>query len=213
MGPASNSDEGRMAGRGATAALVAALIMMAAERASAGDEPIAATAQPETTIVLHVVNYAALSRTVLDQAIARVAMIYEGIGVRTVWADSEQPVRKHQDGGLHLTVMLLSRDMAQKKISAESIKDDVLGQAVRPYGRAYIFCDRIATASPAFFGIRLGAVIAHEVGHLVLPTKSHSLHGMMSANVDVRDIQLQSFDKTQARAIHAALMEQSGGQR
>ena len=39
-----------------------------AGRASAQDKPIAATDQPETIIVLHVANYAALSRPVLDGA-------------------------------------------------------------------------------------------------------------------------------------------------
>jgi hypothetical protein len=196
--------------RTATAALVAFLVMMVAGRASAHDEPIAATDQREATLVLHIVNYAALSADDLNKAKNRVAIVYEAIGVRIVWVDSERPVRKHQDGGLHLTVMLLSRDMAQQKISAEGIKDDVLGQALG--GRAYIFCDRIATASVGFFSIRLGVVIAHEVGHLVLPANSHSLNGIMRATTDVQHgIHLQSFDKTQARIIRTTLVEPTTG--
>jgi hypothetical protein len=209
MAPASISDEGRMAGRGTTAALVAALTMIAAGRASAGDETIAPTHHDDATIVLHVVNYAALSRTVLDEAAARVAMVYEVIGVRTVWVDSEKPAGKRQGDSLHLTVMLLSRDMAQKKISAEGLSDHLLGQAHFPSGRAYIFCDRIATmpGAPTYFSIPLGDVIAHEVGHLVLRTNSHSRGGIMRANVDVHAMHLQSFDKTQARTIRATLMD------
>ena len=90
--------------------------------------------------------------------------------------------------------------MAEKKISAEGIKDGVLGQAHLPSGRASIFCDRIATmpGAPTYFPIPLGDVIAHEVGHLVLGTNSHSRSGIMRANANVRDIHLQSFDKTQA---------------
>jgi hypothetical protein len=190
-------------GRRATGASVAALALMLATQAGADDEPIAAN---EATIVLHVVNYAGLSRDILDQARTRVAKVYEVVGVRIVWVDGHEAVR--QDSRLHLTVMLLSRDMAEKKISAEGISDYVFGQAHLPSGRAHIFCDRIATMPGAsgFLPIRLGDVIAHEVGHLVLTTGGHSRSGIMRANVDVRAIQLQTFDKTQARTMRTTLM-------
>lgn len=201
------------AGRKAPAALVAALAMMVAGRASAHDEPIAATGQREATIVLHLANYAALSRDVLDEARARVASVYGVIGVRTVWVDSEEPVRPRQDGRLHLTVLLLSRDMAEKKISAEGISDYTLGKAHLASGNAYIFCDRIAAVpgDPTMFSISLGNVMAHEIGHLVLRANRHSPDGIMRANVDLHAIHLQGFDKTQARTIRTLLLELTAG--
>ena len=98
--------------------------------------------------------------------------------------------------------------MAEKKISAEGISGHVLGQAHLSSGRAHIFCDRIATMPGAigFFAIRLGDIIAHEVGHLVLRTNSHSRNGIMRAHVGVHAIHLQSFDERQARTIRATLM-------
>ena len=81
------------AGRKATVALVAAATMMMAGRANAQDEPTAAPGLRDATIVLHVANYAALSRDVLDAAKARVAMVYEAIGVRIVWVDGEVKFR------------------------------------------------------------------------------------------------------------------------
>ncbi len=39
---------------------------------------------------------------------------------------------------------------------------------------------------PKFFAIQRSAVIAHEVGHLVLPEKSHSRHGIMRAEMDAQ---------------------------
>jgi predicted Zn-dependent protease len=199
--------------RQATVAVAAAFAILVAPQASAQDEPTAATGQRQGTIVLHVVNYAALSRDVLDETRARVASIYEVIGVRIVWDDSEEPVRTNQDAGLHLTVMLLSRGMTEKKISAEGISDFVFGQAHLPSGRAHIFYDRIATMSGAsgFLPLRLGDVIAHEVGHLVLTTTSHSHSGIMRANMDMRNINAQSFDTRQARTIHTALMQPRSG--
>jgi hypothetical protein len=138
------------------------------------DRPIVAADPGEATIVLHVVNYAALSPDVLDETRARVAKIYGAIGVRIEWVDSDPPLKTLPGDGLHLTVMLLSRDMAQKMISAQSIPDHVLGTAHLASGRAHIFRDRIATMPGAigFFATRLGDVIAHEVGHLVLTRKA-----------------------------------------
>ena len=203
----------KKAGRRARTALLAALALTVAGRANAYDEPIAANDQRGATIVLHVVNYAGLSRDVLDETRIRVARIYEFIGVRIVWIDSEQLVSTNQDGGLHLTVMLLSRGMAEKKISAEGLPDYVLGTAHLPSGRAYIFRDRIATMPGAstFLPIRLGDVIAHEVGHLVLTTTSHSHSGIMRAHMDMRNIYAQSFDSRQVRTIHTALMQSKSG--
>ena len=102
--------------------------------------------------------------------------------------------------------------MAEKKISAEGLKDGVLGQAHPPSGRASMFCERIATMPGAsrYFPIPLGDVIAHEVGHLLLGTNSHSLSGIMRANANVHAIHLQTFDKTQARTIRTVLMKLAG---
>ena len=200
-------------GRKATAALVTVLAMAVRERASANDEPIAATDHPETTIVLHVANYAAVSRQVLDGAKARVAKVYEVIGVLTEWVDRAETVRQLQDGRLHLTVILLSRDMAEKKISAGGITDHVLGQAHLASWRAYIFCDRIAAVPGALtmFSISLGNVIAHEMGHLLLRANRHSRKGIMRANVDLHAIDLQGFDRSQASNIRTMLSELTGG--
>ena len=194
-------------GRNATVALVAAAAMMVAGRAHAQDEPTVAPGPRNATIVLHVVNYAALLRDVLDVAKARVAMVYELIGVRTVWVDGEASVEQRQDGRLHLSILLLSRDMADKKISADGIKDGVLAQAHVTGRRASIFCDRIATApgAPTYFPIPLGDVIAHEVGHLLLGADSHSRSGIMRAYTNVHALHLQGFDKRQARIIRTML--------
>ena len=197
------------AGRKATAALVAALTLTVAGRASADDRLSAAAGEREATVVLHVANYAGMSRDVLDDAGARVASVYAAIGVRTVWMDAEETTDLH-DGRLHLTILLLSRDMAEKKISAERIGDGVLGQAHLPSARAHIFCDRIAASrARTIFLVAIGDVIAHEVGHLLLRTTNHSRGGIMRANVDVRPVHIpfQSFDTAQAGTIRTALMD------
>jgi hypothetical protein len=200
-------------GRNATVALVAVITMMVAGRANAQNEPTAAPGLPDATIVLHAVNYAALRPDVLDVAKARVAMVYQPIGVHIVWVDGEVSLEQRQDGRRHFSILLLSRDMAEKIISADGIKDGVLGRAYISVGRAHIFCDRIATMPGAqmYFANPLGDVIAHEVGHLVLGTNSHSPSGIMRAHADVRAVQLQSFDKTLAHTIRTTLMAPTAG--
>ena len=51
----------------------------------------------------------------------------------------------------------------------------------------------------------LGWVIAHEIGHLLLPANSHSKFGIMQASVDFRMAGLHVFTDRQADAIRAAL--------
>jgi hypothetical protein len=85
----------------------------------------------------------------------------------------------------------------------------VLGQAHHPSGRASIFCERIATVpgAPTYFPIPLSDVIAHEVGHLVLGSNSHSRGGIMRAHANVHTIHLQRFDEAQGRTIRTVLMK------
>jgi hypothetical protein len=183
----------------ATVVVVALSTVMVAGRVNAQDDSTAADGPRNATIALRVFNYASLSQDVLNVATKRVSLVFERIGVRIVWVD----------GGPALHILLLSRDIAEKKISSNRITHGVLGQAHLSGKRASIFCDRIA-ATPGgltFFSISLGDVIAHEVGHLLLGANSHSRTGIMRANIDVRGLLLQSFDETQARTIRMRLLE------
>ena len=198
-------------GRKTTVALVAAMALMVAGRPNAQGGPTAAPGLRDATIVLHAVNYAALSRDVLDRAKARVAMVYDVIGVRIEWVDGEVNFEQRQDGRRHFSILLLSRDMAEKTISANGIEDGVFAQAHVTGRRASIFCDRIAATPGALLHFALGDIIAHEAGHLLLGANSHSKSGIMRAYTNVHALHLQSFDKTQALTIRATLMKPTGG--
>ena len=140
---------------------------------------------------------------------ARVIRIYEGIGVSTKWVVGQGSARTYHDGQLHLTVLLLSREMTERQTTAREIGDNVLGQAHMASGRASIFCDRIAVTPGAskILAIPLGAVIAHEVGHLLLPVNGHSWGGIMSADMDMHTTALQSFNAMETRAIRTMLAQ------
>ena len=195
-------------GREGKVVLIGILTIFAASRASAQDGPVATSEQREPTIVLHVVNYAAVPAVVLTQAMKRVETVYDFIGVRIVWLEGHAILRQHQDDGLHLSILLLSPDMSLKKISAGGIADKVLGQAHLPSGRAHIFCERIASAHSDrnLIAVTLGSVIAHEVGHLVLPKIGHSPHGIMSAAMDLQTTQLATFNGKEGSLIRQTLL-------
>jgi hypothetical protein len=167
--------------------------------------PRAATAESEPGFVLHVANYAGLSPGVLDETKARLLGVYGAIGVGIEWIDGREVARRVENGKLHLSVMLLSRDM---RSSATGEQHNLLGQANMPLGRAYIFCDRIAALHrvPAAFSTALAHVVAHEVGHLLLRENGHSRSGIMRADVPGYTSHLQTFSSTEARAIRVALL-------
>jgi hypothetical protein len=84
----------------------------------------------------------------------------------------------------------------------------VLGQAAKECGRAYIFSHRIialAARHQHALGSVLGRIIAHEVGHLVLPENGHSATGIMSADLDLRPTAFAAFTPGQEAAIRQAV--------
>ncbi len=163
----------------------------------------------QVTIVLHLDNYARVSPADRSAAAAEVARIYATAGVNTVWATGDD----HADGpGLHVRVQLLSRAMALRKIKRERLADTVAGEAAREAGYAYIFTHRIlnlAVRQGEDFRRVLGRVIAHEVGHLLLPPYSHADRGIMRANTGVRSNGSYYFTTEQGVAIRSMLLAAS----
>jgi hypothetical protein len=85
---------------------------------------------------------------------------------------------------------------------------EIEGDTAVPY-RAVLFYDRIrelSTKRLASPSVVLGAVLAHEIGHLLLGHGSHSRSGMMSAKWDSERLQLIAqgrlmFNASEARRI------------
>ena len=191
-----NTARNLMTGLALTATLFTAIQTVAAE-------------DGQVTIVLHVENYARIHAADRSAAEAEVTRIYARAGVRTVWATGNE----HADAtGLHVRVILFSRDIAMREILAESVPGSVLGLAVRDARRAYIFTHRIAQLALRHgddFRGTLARVMAHEVGHLVLPSYSHSDHGIMGANIGVRSMSARDFSTEQGVAIRSTLLANS----
>jgi len=85
-------------------------------------------------------------------------------------------------------------------------------------GVIYVFDDRVKNCSEHNETLHrdqlLGAVIAHEIGHLVLPTHSHSETGIRRAMWDQQDFQLAAhgelgFTPRQAELIRNEVLRRS----
>ena len=189
------------AARKVTTALAVSAALLTARAATAADAP------DRPTIVLHVDDFANVLPRDMGAAETIAARIFRTAGIQTVWRRGRQPLPRIE-GALYLKVLVLSQAMAVQKIASDGVGDNVLGQAAKACGRAYIFSHRVvalATRNQRSVGDVLGWVLAHELGHLVLPENSHSPTGIMSAAIDLSPRVTPAFTPEQTTAIREAV--------
>jgi len=178
-------------------AVVAAAAGLFAATAATAAEP------QQTRIVLRVSDAWQLPPDVLSRAQAEVAAIYERIGVEVIWTAPDGSVNDTQT----FTVVILSRERGLKKIAADGVGENVMGQARKGTGYAYIFTQRVrdtAARRGICFEKLLGKIVAHEVGHLLL-TNGHSDVGIMQPAIPVRTNTSEWFTPVQGATIRAEL--------
>ena len=131
------------------------------------------------TLRLSLYNRAQIPRAVAIRAEDEVTRIYRRFGVTTVWGDGDSARPIGRD--LELTV-IISSEAADRRPSVA----DVMGSAPgshREQGRiAFAFYDpveRFARTHEVDVAVVLGYVMAHEIGHLLLPFGTHSKTGLM----------------------------------
>jgi len=91
-----------------------------------------------------------------------------------------------------------------------------------PYRRAYVFYDRVKTFSDTLepipnsksVGVVLGHVIAHELGHLLIPGNAHTPVGIMRGEWDYKQWKMAAagtllFDPAQAKLMRDQFQAQS----
>jgi hypothetical protein len=105
--------------------------------------------------------------------------VYRDIGIELDWTDNEC----HSGDGV-FAVNITSRDM-----SGTVVSDHTLGFAESGTRDATVLYDIVKRFARRYHinrGVMLGYVIAHELGHLLLPPKSHSLKGVMREAIDLQ---------------------------
>ncbi len=187
-----------------TAAMVALGVVVMATGAARSD----AHTGPETRVVLHVTDRASVPAGVLTEAEGLVGLVYQTIGVEIVWTRGAATLAP-ADGALHFDVLMLATDAVQQKCVENQFGNDVLGSASEPAKRAHVFFGRIAKRAiltSGDVGLLLGFVIAHELGHLLLPALGHAPRGLMRAHWAGRLSTMPGFTSEQATTIRARLV-------
>jgi len=133
-------------------------------------------------------------------------------GLDMVWSSTPWgpgPDDNTASEAIDVHVVIVPRDMADKKCHAQGLGDSVMGTAIsgatEARGRiAYIFYDRIerfAVSQQTPVARGLGHVMAHEVGHLLIGVNSHSEQGLMMPNWNPRGSRIQTFTASQVQQI------------
>ena len=112
-------------------------------------------------------------------------------------------------------VVLLAGTIADRFIKSEQVKRKVLAQANSDARRVYVFWDRVGPAvdhQAIERGDALGVVIAHELGHVLLPARGHSRSGLMQANYNAHRSYRLKFSAEESAAMRAFIDAQGHAQ-
>jgi hypothetical protein len=162
-----------------------------------------------TRLRVLVVNRAGARPDVVQAAERDAAAIYAAAGIQTMWVEPAPAGTPNED--VDLTVVLRSESGAAL---SKNITDASLGYAVTEPGArgqrgrlVWVFFDRVekhAERNHLPISRLCGLVMAHEIGHLVLPA-GHTESGLMRATWDLRSSLLEFFNNDQRKEIHARL--------
>ena len=158
-------------------------------------------------LVVHLVDLAQVQSCELAVAKAEVERVFEVAGVEITWAGDPIPVPSSvaAQAGFQPHVVLFVEDASEP-----ADRTDIAGSASRETGRARVFRNRILAEAKNHQTeptVVLGRVMAHEIGHLLLPPNSHSTHGIMQAAIDYAPVAFHTFEPMQARAIRLLLTD------
>src|SRR4051812_8126003 len=137
-------------------------------------------------VAISVSDYAAVPPRELARAQSKVTDVYSAAGIELRWTMT-RPARLSRQrvdaGARQLVMLILGAGMSDRIVGPR----DVVGLApatLTASGRlAYVFYDRVRTAVPEHDNVdSLALVIAHEIGHLLLPDGAHSDTGIMRAD-------------------------------
>ena len=146
----------------------------------------------------------------LLEARQQASMIYDSIDVSLVWTDETGP----DEGTKHLVAIVLSDARTERFLRGSELPPSILGVAPHQTNRIYVFWDRIvrrALENDVLPQIVLARVLAHEIGHHLLPQQGHSDSGIMRPSLDYRLSEPPAFTTAQAESIRTLLSGASLG--
>jgi hypothetical protein len=183
--------------------LVAAVV---AGLTNTGQAASASSAKP-LPLPVTVFDYANVPTQWLSWAKESMSRIYEEIGVEIAWQDARSEARTG------LIVLILPESRSTKEGIPQSVIGYTSGTADERRRVAYVLYGRMdqfrLEQAPAIQRANLlGHLMAHEVGHLLLPVQSHSPSGIMRARWSRADLELAQqgrlrFSADQAQSIRS----------
>jgi hypothetical protein len=192
-------------GRTALSALVVAASLVTADSVSAADRG----QEPELRITVRLDDKAGVQGVYLKFAKERAAEVFAFKGVKLDWIDGAEANRLKIV--TPYTVLIMTEAPATLKAAMENLGMDVMGQGAPLVGRAYIYYDRVMKLNPVpprDVITTLGDVIAHELGHLMLPA-GHSNVGIMRPSINMTSRRLETFTDVEAAQIRERVRRQT----
>ena len=165
----------------------------------------AAQAQNAPTLVVQVIDCAQVPVSTMRVAEHAVTQAFRSAGVRALWREGSE--RAMPLPGRHVTVVILSKDMSQRKTMRDATPVNALGTAAPEARRAWVFLDRIqdvAALQQASPGTLLGIVIAHEVAHAAAGI-THSQGGIMEPQLRLVGGPVRGFNAGEGQQLKHAL--------
>jgi hypothetical protein len=174
------------------AALTLALgsIFYTGDRASASPQP-----DPSVVLTVSVFNDANVPADVVRHAESEAGTILRQAGVQIEWLDCGRALAQSSAPGrcgeasfpthLHLRILNASRGLPLPAVGISFLSADGTGCYADLFYEPLV---QLRTRSPAPVSVILGHAMAHELGHLLLGTNSHSSRGLMRERWDQQDL-------------------------
>ena len=171
--------------------------------------PIAAS--DKVTVRVRLENAAGVPRRILDGAQFDASRIYRYAGIEIIWLNRGD--RQCCDAGRIIRVVLPSLKGADEYRRLEHVDKSALGATNAAAGLIHIFWDQLhisASRQGRDQGGLLGVVLAHEIGHVLLPGAGHSSTGIMQAGIEVRIPAALRFTDQQSESMRGLLRQDPG---
>jgi hypothetical protein len=179
------------------------------------------------TITVRIEDQAAVSDWVLMSAKSVAARIFMTIDVKVTWAGPPANTRESRaardpqpepNARTTFRIIMVPQEVAERVHADPKAFGIAAGNARESSDVAYVFYDRVLNVAARFEqrrGAILGHVIAHELGHLLLPYGSHSESGLMRMDWSRADLEhaahgLLLFTSQEAALIRERLLAHPG---
>jgi len=153
-------------------------------------------------------NHADLPTGVLAGAKSDAARIYRAAGIEVVWLNRDEPAG---DTGV-IRVVIPSLEHADEYLRLEHVDPQALASANAATRLVHIFWERLRTSASQVGRDEAGAlgqVLAHEIGHVLLPGAGHSPTGIMQASIKLRMLGALRFTAQEGEQMRNRLLRRA----